>query len=164
MEIQKRITRQRVNHIVDSYQLDGDDGDAFTDYLNQLLETYSQSLVELAVTESIIQGWAKIPMKKGIPLLRGVHKLLNSWQPKQSPPSQSSSSLKAQNSKALGTVTSLDVTAVHPTPVGPTSIAVTFTPTQFEQITGLDASLVFDAEGQVLIHQPTEPIKPLEQQ
>ena len=164
MEIQKRITRQRVNHIVDSYQLDGDDGDAFTDYLNQLLETYSQSLVELAITEAIIQGWTKIPMQKGLPLLCGVHKLLNSWQPEQPLPSQSSSSFKSQTSKALGTVTSLEVKAVHPTPIASTSIAVTFTPTQFEQITGLDASLVFDAEGKVLIHPPTETIKPLEQQ
>ena len=66
MDIQERISRQRVQHIIDSYQLDGDDGDVFTDYMDQLLETYAYPLIELALTEAIIKGWSEIPMKKGL--------------------------------------------------------------------------------------------------
>ena len=68
-----------------------------------------------------------------------------------------------QNPKFLWS-TSLDVRATNPSPIEPSSIDITLTPEQFEQITGLDASLVFDQEGQVLTARPTRTQKPLEPQ
>ena len=161
MDIQQRIIRQRVNHIVDSYQLDGNDADAFTIFLDKLLESYPQSLIELALTEAIVKGWSEVPMERGMPFIKGVHERLRCWQPDPEPPAQISGSFIPPGAKSLG-ATSLDVRAVDPNPIDPESIETTLTSAQFEQITGLDASLVFDKNGKVLLTQPTGIIKPLE--
>ena len=161
MDIQKRITRQRVNHIIDSYQLDGNDGDAFTNFLDKLLEMYPQPLIELALTEAIVKGWSEVPMQKGMPFIKGVHKQLRCWKPDPEPSAQVPGGFTPPSSKSLG-ATSLDVSAINPSPIDPESINTTLTSAQFEQITGLDASLVFDNDGKVLLPQPTGKIKPLE--
>lgn len=163
MDIQERITRQRVKHIVDSYQLDGNDVDAFANYLNKLLETYPQSLIELALTEAIVKGWSKVPMQKGMPFIYGVHERLRSWQPNLEPSSQRNSFQTPSHPKAMG-ATSLDIKATNPSPVNPDSIDTVLLPEQFEQITGLDAGLVFGEDGNVLITRPAGTIKPLEPQ
>lgn len=134
MDVQAYITRQRVQHIVDSYQLDGSDGDTFADYLTGLLATYPQSLIELALTEAIVKGWSEVPMKKGMSFIQGVHEKLCSWQ------------------------TDLNIFSHSE------SIETILTPGQFEQITGLDASLVFDQDGRVLVTGPVGMQKPLEPQ
>lgn len=162
MDIQERITRQRVKHIVDSYRLDGDAVDTFADYLSNLLETYPQSLVELALTEAIVKGWSEVPMRKGLPFIHGVHDRLRAWHPDPESPSQRPSSFQSPSyPKVLG-ATSVDVRAANPSPIDPESIETALTPEQFEQITGLDSSLVFDDQGKVLIAYPTGTIKPLE--
>lgn len=160
MDIQRCIIRQRVRHIVDSYQLDGNDADTFAEYLNQLLDTYPQSLIEIALTEGIIKGWSQVPMQKGMSFIQEVHERLRSWQPELSPKLPGSCN-PYTTSKSMG-VTSLDVRATNHSPVEPGSINTALTPGQFEQITGLDASLVFDDKGQVFVTQPTEEINPLE--
>ncbi|MBE9065092.1 hypothetical protein IQ260_00285 [Leptolyngbya cf. ectocarpi LEGE 11479] len=139
MDIQSHIIRQRVQHIVDSYQLDGSDGKLFADYLTGLLATYPQSLVELALTEALVRGWSEIPMKKGMPFIQGVHKKLRSWQ------------------------SDIDIYP-QPEPLAADAIETILTPEQFEQITGLDASLVFDQDGRVLVTWPMGMQKPLEPQ
>lgn len=161
MDIQERITRQRVHHIVASYQLDGNDGDAFADILNQLLETYPQSLIELAIAESIVEGWSDVPMQKGIPFIQKVQKKLRSWQPELELPSRPSTSLKTLNPKFFGAM-SLDVRAINSSSINPETIGITITPAQFEQITGLDTGLLFDEKGHVLVTCPVETRKPLE--
>ncbi|MEL6230128.1 MAG: hypothetical protein AAFR24_09465 [Cyanobacteria bacterium J06627_3] len=161
MDIQERITRQRVHHIVASYQLDGDDGDAFADTLNQLLETYPQSLIELAITESIVEGWSDVPMQKGIPFIQKVQKKLRAWQPDLERLRRPTTSLKTLNPKFFGAM-SLDVRAVESSSINPETVGITITPGQFEQITGLDAGLLFDAKGYVLVTCPVEMRKPLE--
>ncbi len=162
MDIQERITRQRVKHIVDSYQLDGEDVDAFADYLTKLLETYPQSLIEIALTEGIVKGWSEIPMQKGMPFIQAVHERLRSWQYEPESSSQLPSVCNLPpTSKSMG-ATFLDVRASNPNPIDPESIDTVLTPGQFEQITGLDASLVFDDEGKVLVTWPVGMIKPLE--
>ena len=163
MDIQERINRQRVHHIVASYQLDGDDGDAFAELLTQLLETYCQSLIELSLLESIVKGWSEIPMQKGLPFLHGVHDRLRAWQPDLDISSQASTPLNTRNPAFLGVI-SVDVKASDTPAITPESIGITITPGQFEQITGLDASLVFDGNGHVLLNRPVEMKKPLEPQ
>lgn len=164
MDIQTHIIRQRVQHIVDSYQLDGSDDNAFADYLTWLLATYAQSLVELALTEAIVKGWSEIPMRKGMPFIQGVHEKLRSWQPDLDISLQRVSAFKTLNSKPSGTL-SAEAESVKPQyPIVSDSIETILTPGQFEQITGLDASLVFDQDGQVLITWPMEMQKPLEPQ
>ena len=163
MDIQERITRQRVHHIVASYQLDGDDGDMFADVLTQLLETYPQSLIELALTESIVKGWSDVPMQKGVPFIHQVQETLRSWQPDLELPSKPLTSLKILNLKFRGAL-SLGVRAIGSSSINPETIGITITPEQFAQITGLDSSLIFDENGQVLITYSVETRKPLEPQ
>ena len=146
MNIQNRITHQRVQHIVDSYQLKGDDGEVFLDFLTQLLAAYPSSLVELALTETIVKGWSDIPMQRGIPFIETVHKRLQSWQSGST--NTSYTSFKAFNSEQLGSK-SLGSETAHPRLLNSDSIDTLITPSQFEQITGLDASLIFDEHGRI---------------
>ncbi|MEM7794536.1 MAG: hypothetical protein AAF579_08785 [Cyanobacteria bacterium P01_C01_bin.118] len=162
MNPQNRITRQRVHHIVDSYQLGGDDGDAFAEDLALLLDAYPQSLIELALTELIVKGWSEIPMQKGMPFMQKLRERLRCWLPNATMASQSGGLFSSHHS-GLYCTTSLDVqTAQSTSPRVSDTIDTRLTPVQFEQITGLDASLVFDEEGQVLFAYPVESQKPLE--
>ncbi|MEO1400205.1 MAG: hypothetical protein AAFV72_03010 [Cyanobacteria bacterium J06635_1] len=80
MEMQARISRQRVKHIVDSYRLEGEDTSAFNTYLASLLDESPSPLIELALVEAIANGWSIIPMPRGIDLLAQVHERLKQWQ------------------------------------------------------------------------------------
>ena len=80
MEIQQRIGQQRVKHIVDSYLLAGSDGDAFNIYLEDLLAQYSSGLIELALVETLVKNWLRVPMQKGTSFLATAHERLKQWQ------------------------------------------------------------------------------------
>ncbi|MEM9162626.1 MAG: hypothetical protein AAGC54_06095 [Cyanobacteria bacterium P01_F01_bin.4] len=80
MEIQARISRQRVRHIIDSYRLEGDDIPAFNTYLASLLDESPSPLIELALVEAIVNGWSIIPLPRGVALLTQVHERLKQWQ------------------------------------------------------------------------------------
>jgi hypothetical protein len=79
MDIHEQISRQRVKHIIDSYQLAGDDGD-FDDYLDDLMRVYPMSLVELAIVETLVDRWLTVPMVRGFAFLAQVHQRLKSWE------------------------------------------------------------------------------------
>lgn len=79
MELQDHLNQQRVKHIIDSYQLEGGDGDRFTIYVNELLEAYPAPLIELALTEALVDGWASVPMVRGIEFLKKAHDKLKDW-------------------------------------------------------------------------------------
>ncbi|MBT9316554.1 hypothetical protein [Leptothoe spongobia] len=162
MDFQERISQQRVQHIVDSYRLDGDD-DKFAACLSQLLDVYPQSLIELALTESIVKGWSEVPMQRGMPFLQGVHERLRLWQSDSECSSQAKTELSTLNSTCVST-TSLGVKAANSRSLTFDSITTLLTPGQFEQITGLDASLVFDDQGSVLVTNPMSAKKAIEPQ
>ncbi|MEL6351646.1 MAG: hypothetical protein AAFR58_07770 [Cyanobacteria bacterium J06627_28] len=122
MDIQQRIQTQRIQHIIDSYLLQGnyesgsngaDDGLGATDirsfetYLDELLTQYPHGLIELALVETLIKSWLNFPMEKGVPFLSAAHHRLKAW---------------TENTFTL-----------------------TFTPSQFTQITGLDARSAFES-------------------
>ncbi|MBT9312373.1 hypothetical protein [Leptothoe kymatousa] len=161
MDIQEQIHRQRVHHIVDSYQLYGDDGDAFAEYLAKLLETYPQALIELALVEVLIKEWSNIPMQKGLAFIFGVYRRLQVWQPETEclPPLSKSAkgAVHTPRADAVIAVTPVHVKADSPKSTSPKLIDTVLTPAQFEQITGLDAALIFDHHGQVWIGRPPEP-------
>lgn len=113
MEVQQRIGQQRVQHIVDSYLLAGTENpDGFNNYLDDLLVQYPHGLIELALIETLIENWLRVPMQKGVPFLTSAHKRLKQWQSA----STAERSLHSQ-----------------------------LTPSQFSQITGLDAQVAFAA-------------------
>jgi hypothetical protein len=80
MELWEKIGRQRVQYIVESYQLYGDEIVDFNDYLTDLLQAYMPPQIELALVETIAQTWSDIPMLRGIPFIKKVHELLRTWE------------------------------------------------------------------------------------
>jgi hypothetical protein len=80
MELREQINRQRVKHIVSSYQLDGKDTDQFDRYLDDLLENYPVPLIELALIETLVDHWAAPPLVRGLDFLSQAHDKLKSWE------------------------------------------------------------------------------------
>lgn len=115
-EVQQRIAQQRIQHIVDSYSLTGNQAEAFEAYLSNLLEQHPPGLIELALVQTLVKNWLSVPMKKGVPFLVIAQDQLNHWQ------------LQSEDDR----------------------LASALTPSQFEQITGLDPTVAFTA-----LMQPT---------
>ncbi len=82
MDIQQRISQQRVRHIIDSYRLmgAGDEANGFDAYVSELLSQYPQGLIELALVETLAKNWLTIPMEKGVAFLAAAHERLKQWQ------------------------------------------------------------------------------------
>ena len=80
MSIRNQIARQRVKHIVSSYQLAGQDEMQFATCLDALLHSYPLPLIELALVETLVDGWAAIPLVRGLAFLKQVHSKLNAWE------------------------------------------------------------------------------------
>jgi hypothetical protein len=80
MEIWEEISRQRVKHIIDSYQLDGWDDEFFDEYLEDLLQAYAPPQIELALVETLIEIWQITPLVRGTAFLERSHQLLKSWE------------------------------------------------------------------------------------
>lgn len=80
MEIRQQLNRQRVKHIVSSYQLDGNEPSQFALYLDELLQTYPHPLVELAIVETLIDRWLSVPLTRGIEFLAQTHDKLKLWE------------------------------------------------------------------------------------
>lgn len=79
MEIWQQLSRQRVKHIVSSYQLGGDEVAQFDRYLEELLESYPCPLIELALVETLIDNWLSVPLVRGTEFLAQVHDRLRLW-------------------------------------------------------------------------------------
>lgn len=84
MEIWQRLSQQRVKYIVSSYQLSGQaDGNAeatFSDRLEKLLQHYPASLIELALVETLVDGWFKVPLLRGTEFLTQAYTRLKTWE------------------------------------------------------------------------------------
>lgn len=79
MGIAEQLNRQRVRHIIDSYQLNGDDSEEFFNALELLLPTYPTILIELALVETLIEHWLSVPLVKGLKFLEVAQRKLNTW-------------------------------------------------------------------------------------
>lgn len=80
MELGEQINQQRVKHIISSYQLDGEEGESFLIYLNELFLAYPTPLIELALVETLVSNWLTVPMVKGHSFLKQVHEQLKTWE------------------------------------------------------------------------------------
>ena len=83
MDLQHRIGQQRIQHIIDSYILMGEEASAFVSYQGELLIQYPQGLIELALVVTLVNSWLTIPMVKGVPFLTTAHERLKAWQQNQ---------------------------------------------------------------------------------
>jgi len=80
MELWEQVSRQRVHYIIDSYELQGDDIEDFDDYLDELLVAYAPPQIELAIVDTIVASWLKLPLVKGVEFLVEAHDRLKSWE------------------------------------------------------------------------------------
>ena len=80
MELWEQISKQRVKHIVSSYQLDGSEASGFDSYLEELLNRYPRPLIELALVETLIDHWLTVPLMRGIAFLNQAHHKLRNWE------------------------------------------------------------------------------------
>lgn len=109
MDIWEALKRQRVKHIITSYQLDGAEPEPFADYLNGLFSLYSPSLIELALAETLLNEWLNLPTLRGCDFLARAHHRIQQWET--------------------------------------CPIALTITPAQFQQITGLTPDPIFSSSS-----------------
>lgn len=117
MTLQEQIQQQRVKHIISSYQLDGENCQMCDACLTAMLQLYPTGLIELALVETIVQNWARVPMVRGIEFFQQVETLLSQWQ------TDAEASLHGY------------------------VFAVSFNSTEFQLVTGLDASPIFGASN-----------------
>jgi hypothetical protein len=83
MDISEQLSRQRVKHIVHSYQLqhcEADPIDDFEDYLEDLLQVYPSPLIELALVETLVDHWLAVPLVRGFQFLVQAHRKLKAWE------------------------------------------------------------------------------------
>ncbi|QZZ19876.1 hypothetical protein J5X98_21600 [Leptothermofonsia sichuanensis E412] len=80
MELGEQLSRQRVKHIVSSYQLEGNEAETFNSSLEDLLRAYSAPLIELALVEVLVDSWLQVPMAKGCRFLTKVQEHLKAWE------------------------------------------------------------------------------------
>lgn len=80
MEIQEQINRQRVKHIISSYQLGGNEVSQVDTYLEELLQIYPAPLIELALIETLVDHWLDVPLEKGVKFLTQTHDKLKAWE------------------------------------------------------------------------------------
>jgi len=117
MELGVQLNWQRIKHIVSSYQLDGNDREAFERDLHLLFAHYPSPLIELALVETLVDAWLQVPLLRGCKFLAKAYELLKHWE-KQA--FLQGDSLTRQ-------------------------CATTISPDQFQQITGLDPAPIFGA-------------------
>jgi hypothetical protein len=80
IKLQEQINRQRIQYIVQSYQLDGDESQQFSAQLTALLAHYPTPLIELALVEVLVQYWLSPPLPRGMAFLGQVQTKLQTWQ------------------------------------------------------------------------------------
>ncbi|PSB23759.1 hypothetical protein [Stenomitos frigidus] len=115
MEIGVQLSWQRVKHIVSSYQLNGNDAEAFDQDLHLLLDHYPTPLIELALVQTLVDGWLQVPLLRGCAFLAKAYELLKQWEEQAF----------LQGDPAVRAFIS------------------TIAPEQFQQITGLDPTPIF---------------------
>jgi hypothetical protein len=80
MNLQNMLGQQRVKYIASSYELAGEETDAFDHYLQELLSLYPTPLIELSMVEALVDNWLNMPLVKGSSFLEQVHQRLKTWE------------------------------------------------------------------------------------
>ena len=72
MDLQTRIQRQRIYHIIDSYNLRGNDSIEFNQRLEHLFADYETTAIELAIVDTLVEVWMTLPPVKGLDFIDKV--------------------------------------------------------------------------------------------
>jgi hypothetical protein len=73
------IQAQRIQHIIDSYSLAGQEPEMFAAGLATMVDRYSSALVEWALAEILVQNWLRYPLPRGMIFLQQVKICLQGW-------------------------------------------------------------------------------------
>lgn len=76
----QQVNQQRVQHIVSTYQLAGTDSTEFNRALERWMGVYVAPLIELALVETLVDGWLTVPMPRGLDFLHRVQERLSQWE------------------------------------------------------------------------------------
>jgi len=79
MDIQLAISRQRIEHIVESYHLRGNQTSLCDRYLDELMEQFPLPAIELALVETLTKHWLTVPIPRGEVFFEQAHELLKQW-------------------------------------------------------------------------------------
>ena len=71
---------QRIHTIVTSFDLTGYDPESFDLFLNSLKGQVPLLLLELALVETLVKEWLRIPFERGVTFLEATQDLLQLWQ------------------------------------------------------------------------------------
>lgn len=80
MELQERLARERVKHIIHSYRLAGEEPEAVEACLETLFQRYPMPLVELAIAETLVDGWLNVPLVRGMEFFKQAQSRLQNWE------------------------------------------------------------------------------------
>jgi murein L,D-transpeptidase YcbB/YkuD len=124
MDIQQRISQQRVRHIIDSYRLMGtaDEADSFEAYVSELLSQYPHGLIELALVETLAKNWLTIPMQKGVTFLAAAHERIKQLQSERQSKTLTVDLTPSQFSQITGLDPELAFAALVESPDQPTAL------------------------------------------
>jgi hypothetical protein len=124
MDIQQRISQQRVRHIIDSYRLMGTavEADSFEAYVSELLSQYPHGLIELALVETLAKNWLTIPMQKGVTFLAAVHERIQQLQSERQSKTLTVELTPSQFSQITGLDPELAFAALVESPDQPTAL------------------------------------------
>lgn len=79
MPLQQSLNWQRIQHIVTSYNLAGENPDGFQSHLQHLLNSYSCIAVEWCLVELIVHHWHCPPLPRGVDLYPDLQQRLDRW-------------------------------------------------------------------------------------
>ncbi|GAB4132838.1 MAG: hypothetical protein Fur0046_02980 [Cyanobacteria bacterium J069] len=79
-QLLEHVNQQRVKHIVKIYALDSIEAKDFHTCLEALLSLYPAPLIELALVETLVDGWAAVPMPRGLAFMAQVRDRLRYWE------------------------------------------------------------------------------------
>jgi hypothetical protein len=80
VSLSQRLSYQRIEHILASYQLWGDEPVAFQQRLQGWLDQFPPPLIELALVETLIEYWLRVPLLRGLAFLDAAERHLIRWQ------------------------------------------------------------------------------------
>ncbi|MCS6814467.1 MAG: hypothetical protein NZ772_12995 [Cyanobacteria bacterium] len=80
MSLLAQLQKQRLQYIVDSYNLAGAQGEAFASYLQVMMQAFPAPLLELAIVDTLVDHWLSVPLVRGVAFLEETYQKLQMWE------------------------------------------------------------------------------------
>lgn len=80
LSLSVQLQQQRLQHIVDSYNLAGTQGEAFANHLQVMMQAFPIPLLELAIVDTLVDHWLSVPLVRGVAFLEEAYQKLQAWE------------------------------------------------------------------------------------